>query len=81
MQITCCVQTCAPPPQDIPPCQPPAATARPVALGGSYVTHWHQPLLPVGPLPVALGDRFLLEAVHGGEAQMIHSQQGGVPNR
>jgi len=33
---------------------------RPVASGGGYQTHWHQPLVPLGPLPVRPGDRFRL---------------------
>lgn len=34
---------------------------RPMALGGRYGTHWHQPLLPLGPMRVTKGDRFRLE--------------------
>lgn len=34
---------------------------RPMALGGRYGTHWHQPLLPLGPMRVTKGDRFSLE--------------------
>ncbi|CAK9054273.1 unnamed protein product [Durusdinium trenchii] len=34
---------------------------RPKALGGCYETHWHQPLLPFGPLPVTIGDELLLK--------------------
>ena len=30
-------------------------------MGGGYATHWHQPLLPLGPLPINLGDRLLLQ--------------------
>ena len=30
-------------------------------LGGGYATHWHQPLCPVGPVPVGAGDRLTLK--------------------
>lgn len=30
---------------------------RPVQSGGEYVTHWLQPFVPLGPLPVQKGDR------------------------
>eukprot|EP00971_Amphidinium_carterae_P086688 1715419-Amphidinium_carterae.1 len=30
---------------------------RPLAVGGHNRTHWMQPLLPVGPIPVRAGDR------------------------
>ncbi|CAJ1377648.1 unnamed protein product [Effrenium voratum] len=33
---------------------------RPKALGG-YATHWHQPLLPLGPVPVVAGQRLRLK--------------------
>ncbi|CAE7939063.1 TH1 [Symbiodinium necroappetens] len=33
---------------------------KPQSLGSGYVTHWHQPLCPVGPIPVAAGDRLKL---------------------
>mmetsp|Transcript_139218 Transcript_139218/g.444959 ORF Transcript_139218/g.444959 Transcript_139218/m.444959 type:complete len:742 (+) Transcript_139218:122-2347(+) len=33
---------------------------RPLEAGGLHQTHWHQPLVPIGPLAVRAGDRLLL---------------------
>ena len=41
-----------------------------MALGGRYGTHWHQPLLPLGPMRVTKGDRFSLEVPRGGSQVM-----------
>lgn len=34
---------------------------RPREVNGSHPTHWHQPLVPIGPFPLRMGDRLVLD--------------------
>ncbi|CAE7720784.1 PRMT9 [Symbiodinium sp. CCMP2592] len=55
---------------------------KPQSLGSGYVTHWHQPLCPVGPIPVAAGDRLKLtvEIADAAGQKMKFSLQPSEPN-